>query len=745
MSHPYRKELLPYPVDEDGNGLDRGTNRSKGRSKEDKGRSKDLLGKNSRRSEGSGTGYYDSSTIKQVADYKSSQRGGAHSTPGSGFGYENDSNYGNQIASTGGGSFVIGGDNSGQEYSTVYGQEPGFGKGPGNEFSGQNFSDDQTYSSSSIAGNYGNITASNPPTLARGAPIDVNYQDNNQYSDFHPQNEYNYPESNYPVNYNPNSNFNNSAPEVNNINPSDYNQNYSNTSNSNYNSNSYTNSPKFHSSGIHSPRFDANNNKNLNLHSIISPKESSPLSATSSILNLNDGLTSNFSKSETNLGLPARKFNHSRSVSSTSSFFYDRQSDNVSMVDFNQNLIQQYLGNNSTNLLPRIKTIELYRKNAKKSSDPKVLFQYAQYILQTALLLDDKKTDGLSSSQSNQINPQISQTGLADEKKFKQALIKESTTYLKRLSDKGYSEAQYLLADAYSSGAFGKIDNREAFSLFVHAAKHGHIESAFRTAHCYEEGLGTGRDARKAIDYLKIAAAKNHPAAMYKLGVYSFNSRMGLPSNMNTKKAGIQWLTRATNLATELVAAAPYELGKIYYNGFEDIVIEDKKYALELYSKAAALGHIPSAAILGACYESGDIVPQDGNLSIHYYTQAALGGDPEAMLSMCAWYLVGCDPHLPKDENEAFEWAKRAATYDLPKAQFALANFYEKGIGCIKNISESQNWYRKAALNGDESSCLRITDQKILADIKSKKIKKKPNSSTNKTSNSAEDKDCIIM
>jgi TPR repeat protein len=328
-----------------------------------------------------------------------------------------------------------------------------------------------------------------------------------------------------------------------------------------------------------------------------------------------------------------------------------------------------------------------------------------------------------------------------DEAKLKRQLIKESIFYLKKLSDKGYAEAQYLLGDAYSSGAVGKTENKEAFLLFVHAAKHGHVESAYRTSHCYEEGLGTGRDARKSVEYLKIAAAKNHAAAMYKLGVYSFYGRMGLPSNTDTQKMGIKWLTRASNIATELIAAAPYELGKIYFNGFKDIVIPDKKYALELYSQAAALGHIQSAAILGQMYETGDIVPQDGNLSIHYYTQAALGGDPESMLAMCAWYLVGCDPHLPKDDNEAFEWAKRAAQCNLARAQFALANFYEKGIGCIKNVTEAQTWYLRAAENGDAKALERITDSKLVAKLK----KKNSFVTSDKGMADAKEKDCVIM
>lgn len=543
-----------------------------------------------------------------------------------------------------------------------------------------------------------------------------------------------------------------------------------------------------------------------NGNGLVSPPGAHPLSATSSVTNFNLNNNNNnnsnsifetsnkqeYSKSESNLMsnlqenpsngsntnsifgappmAPPGRLGHNRSVSSTSSFIYDR-SDNASMIDFSQNVIQQYLGDNSSHLLPRIKTIDMYRKNAKKSNDPTVLFQYAQYMLQTALILDNensstpgsntpnespRKNENLgvnnnnmkkshSKSKSNSSSLDLENASEMDDSKLKRALLKEAVHYLRKLSDKGYTEAQYLLGDACSSGALGKVDNKEAFALFQAAAKHGHIESAYRTSYCYEEGLGTGRDARKAIEYLKMAASKNHPASMYKLGVYSFYSRMGMPNNVNTKKMGIKWLTRASNVANELIGAAPYELGKIYYNGFQDIIITDQKYALELYSQAAALGHIESAAILGKCYEVGEIVPQDSNLSIHYYTQAALGGDPESMLSMCAWYLVGNEPFLPKDELEAFEWAKRAAMCGLAKAQFALANFYEKGIGCIKNINDAQTWYQKGAENGDEKCLNRLANKELAAKLQKNLKKKKSGNLLNGNEKAAQDKDCIIM
>ncbi|GEQ66975.1 hypothetical protein JCM33374_g638 [Metschnikowia sp. JCM 33374] len=460
---------------------------------------------------------------------------------------------------------------------------------------------------------------------------------------------------------------------------------------------------------------------------------------------------------------------HSRSFSSTSSMFLDR-GETGPTFDLNQNVIQQHLGANSSHLMPRMKTIELYRKNAKKSSDPAVLFQYAQYTLQTALLLEEpaSNTGTLASDTSHQSavtapatpSPKaadaskshlrstsslsLDRPGVNSESDLRASLLKDALYYLRRLADKGYVDAQYLLGDAYSNGVFGKVDHKEAFSLFHSAAKHGHVECAFRTACCYEEGMGTGRDARKGVEFLKSAASKNHAAAMYKLGIYFFYARMGVSDSPVNKKLGIKWLERASNVATELTSAAPYELGKLYQSGYSDILIKDEKYALELFAQAAALGHVEASAILGHHYEMGNIVSADPNLSIHYYTKAALGGHAESMLAMCAWYVVGSEPYLPKDEPEAFEWAKRAASCGLGKAQFVLANFLDKGIGCEKNTSEAQKWYIQAAENGHDKALGRVEDKQKAAAI-TKKLKKSKKHVPPNTRNEAQEKDCVIM
>ena len=252
-------------------------------------------------------------------------------------------------------------------------------------------------------------------------------------------------------------------------------------------------------------------------------------------------------------------------------------------------------------------------------------------MLQTALTIESSST--LISNGNNNLGDTHSNREKVTSDDLKRQFLKEAQHYLKKLSAKGYSDAQYLLADAYSSGVFGKVENKESFILFQAAAKHGHVESAYRASHCLEEGLGTTRDSRKALNFLKFAASRNHPSAMFKLGLYSFYGKMGLPNDVNTKQNGIKWLSRAAARANELTCAAPYELAKIFEKGFLDIIIPDEKYAMELYIQAATLGHVPSACLLGKIYETGNsVVPQDVSLSVHYYTQAALQGDPVAML-----------------------------------------------------------------------------------------------------------------
>lgn len=456
----------------------------------------------------------------------------------------------------------------------------------------------------------------------------------------------------------------------------------------------------------------------------------------------------------------------------------------TSAFDLSQTFLSANLGPNSSSLVPRMKTIEMYRKNAKKSNDPVIQFQFAQYMLQTALLastasasanmaksplfsgLDDdedfdlefaplpnhngtRHTSQLSNASilslgntgnSNNAasaseaggSPMLEPYSAKDEYRIKRGLLKESISLLRKLADRGYADAQYLLGDAYSSGALGKSDLKESFALFQLAAKHGHAEASYRTALCLEEGWGTSKDPRKALQFLRQAASRNHPGAMLRLGVACFYGKLGLHIGASTanrvkiQQEGIKWLTRAADVANEIFPQGPYELAKIYEDGYRDLVFKDLQYSVQLYVKSADLNYVPAASKLGHAYEYGELgCPQDAALSIHYYTIGAMGGDATAMLAMCAWYMVGAEPMLPRNEEEAYEWALRAAERGLPKAQYATGYFVENGIGTERDILQASKWYHLAADGGDERAIERIKNNRILAAKPNTKHRKK--------------------
>lgn len=326
----------------------------------------------------------------------------------------------------------------------------------------------------------------------------------------------------------------------------------------------------------------------------------------------------------------------------------------------------------------KYETIKMYRKTLEHTKDPELVLEYVEYLLKIGL---EVKTYDSSVS-----------------KEF----FRESCSYLKKLSVKGYPNAQYLLADIYSTDLLGFTKHKKALTLFQAAAKHGHIESAFRTADCYEKGLGVGRDSRKSIEFLKFAASRNHTRSMLKMGMFFFYGKMGVSQDYITQQNGINWLARAAATADISCCEAPYELAKIYEKGFLDIIISDYKYCLNLYIQAASLGHTKSKTKLAQVYETGGLsVKPNKLLSIHYYTEASecKNPDPHAQLKLCSFYLSGIEGLLDRDLTEAYLWAEKAALLGFSKAQYTLATFYERGVGCKVDKKLAFDWYSKAADN----------------------------------------------
>ncbi|KAJ5591920.1 uncharacterized protein N7459_002289 [Penicillium hispanicum] len=408
--------------------------------------------------------------------------------------------------------------------------------------------------------------------------------------------------------------------------------------------------------------------------------------------------------------LPASPYLHGRSSSRNSTASPDTRPLSVldllntsypqpgpTVAQLNNAHLRSSVGNNAS-LLSHKQTFEMYLANVKKTDEPAVLYEFAVFMVNSMREMPAVDLEEDSNS--------ITRT----------RLLRESKSILQRLADRSYPFAQYYLGDGYASGLFnkGKEDYDRAFSLFVAASKHGHVEACYRAALCYEFGWGCRADGGRAVQFYRQAASKNHPGAMLRMANACLAGDMGLGKRY---REGIKWMKRAAESSDAQYNSAPYELGVMHETGYGDDIFPDASYAAQLFTKSAELGHVEACYRLGDAYEHGKLnCPRDPALSIHFYTSAAQNSHPLAMMALCAWYLVGAEPVLEKDENEAYEWAVRAANLGLAKAQYAVGYFTEMGIGCRRDPLEANVWYVKAADQDDERAKHRIAVIRAAAD-----------------------------
>jgi len=150
-------------------------------------------------------------------------------------------------------------------------------------------------------------------------------------------------------------------------------------------------------------------------------------------------------------------------------------------------------------------------------------------------------------------------------------------------------------------------------------------------------------------------------------------------------------VAQAPQQAAGKSAQALFEEGQALYDNCE----EEK--AVELFRKAADMGHADAQFYLGKYYFEGMCMTQDKAKGIELYRKAADGGNVNAMLVLGDIYFKGKD--AAKDETKAFElWKKATDTGDIMALHF-MGNFYFTD-GANKNFSKAVEWYSKCAEKG---------------------------------------------
>lgn len=149
-------------------------------------------------------------------------------------------------------------------------------------------------------------------------------------------------------------------------------------------------------------------------------------------------------------------------------------------------------------------------------------------------------------------------------------------------------------------------------------------------------------------------------------------------------------------------AAAQYELGVLYKNGWRWEVHRNPAIAAKWYRNAAEQGHAEAQYNLGRMYETGWWTPSyqspDYVEAAKWYRMAAEQGHAEAQYNLGLLYEKG--EGVGKDRAEAVKWYRMAAEQGNAQAQYELGVIYRRGWGVPRDDAEAVKWYRMASEQG---------------------------------------------
>jgi TPR repeat protein len=296
-----------------------------------------------------------------------------------------------------------------------------------------------------------------------------------------------------------------------------------------------------------------------------------------------------------------------------------------------------------------------------------------------------------------------------------------------KAAESGNIEAMYNLGRMYKY-AIGRPENPIlALEYFEKAAENGDLDANIEMGLAYEQEYGGLEfDGAKAMEYMAVAAEKEHPFAQYKLGIYHYYGMV--EENM---EKGLEYIQKAYGNGSIYAAAT---LGDHFL--YERDETTDAGEAFKYYKYAADKDYITEG--VGLCYLYGIGVESSEAEAFKYFMIAADRNVTSAKyrLGLCYKYEMGTAKNLTEaykwlseaaeegnrgaeyetamallkgegvamDPEKGIEWLRKSADNEYANAQLELGNCYLTGNGVEEDEMQAMFWYQKAAENGNEEA-----------------------------------------
>ncbi|MBI1890997.1 MAG: SEL1-like repeat protein [Burkholderiales bacterium] len=158
---------------------------------------------------------------------------------------------------------------------------------------------------------------------------------------------------------------------------------------------------------------------------------------------------------------------------------------------------------------------------------------------------------------------------------------------------------------------------------------------------------------------------------------------------------GRPWCYDANPIYGWDIGTCSYQL----YKATEAYKRADYTTAIEGLKKLAEKDYAPAQFSLGSMYEEGIGLPKDEEQAAHWYRKAATAGEVKAEYNLAMMYSDGRG--VKKDDQQAAHWYTKASYHGYDSAQYNLGVMYATGTGVPKNDKEASYWYLKASHRGN--------------------------------------------
>jgi uncharacterized protein len=255
----------------------------------------------------------------------------------------------------------------------------------------------------------------------------------------------------------------------------------------------------------------------------------------------------------------------------------------------------------------------------------------------------------------------------------------------------GQADACYFLGRFYTLGDGVIKDEIRAYDYHYQGHQFKSAKSTYALGVALTHGIGVETDQEEAVALFKLSypllldeARNGDAASMYLVGTVHY---YGYGVKADLLKA-LEWFKHSADLG---YSDAIYMLAMIMekHEG-------DQEQVLDLYQKAAMMGHAYALYALGARMLEQKIWPK----AVVYLEQAAKNHYVLAQYTLGIYY----HDHESKKPLKAYRWFLEAAKQGHAQAAYHVGLYHQTGKGVQKDDAQALYWYDKAARKKDKNA-----------------------------------------